>query len=213
MHPNRAFRQIAAPDNLSFARERGFGVLNLAGPDGLLASHLPFFVNDQGTRLIAHIVRSNPIHLALKTASAKGLEALMVVSGPDAYISPDWYGIDDQVPTWNYVAVHLRGRLRLGAPESLNACLEVLSETFERRLPDKPVWTMDKLTRETYEKLSRMILPIEMDIEAVDGTWKLSQNKPDAAREGVVSGLASSSVGVEIDGVRRLMTEAGGSDA
>ena len=110
MHPNSAFRQTSAAANLAFARARGFGMLTLNGPEGPLAAHVPFLIDAEGTALDLHLARSNPIARAPLPASA-----LMAVSGPDAYISPDWYGVADQVPTWNYVAVHLRGTLAAAA--------------------------------------------------------------------------------------------------
>ncbi len=118
MHPNPAYRTASTAQNLSFARERGFGVLTIGGADGPLASHIPFVLSADDATFGAHVVRSNPIAGLLE---GEGVSALMIISGPDAYISPDWYGLDDQVPTWNYVAVHLRGTLR--------------------RLPDQLRWT------------------------------------------------------------------------
>ena len=166
MHPNPAYRGPDAARNLMFTRERGFGALTIAGPDGPLASHIPFVLNEAGDSLMAHIVRSNPIWRALKTGEA---QALVMVSGPDGYVSPDWYGVDDQVPTWNYVAVHLRGMVRLAPPESLADHLADLSAVFEPRLSPKTPWTMDKMSEEPLQRMMRMIAPIQMDIASVDG--------------------------------------------
>ena len=113
MHPNPAYRQQPDARALEFAAERGFGALTVAGPEGVLAAHVPFLVED-GV-MAGHLVRSNPLARLLKGGP---VTALMVVTGPDGYISPDWYGEEDRVPTWNYVAVHLRGQLRLIGEES-----------------------------------------------------------------------------------------------
>lgn len=107
MHTNRTFRNIPDQLSLQFAATRGFGALCINGDPMPLLAHIPFCLNDDRTEAELHLVRSNPIVHALKTTGP----ALLSVSGPDSYISPDWYGIDDQVPTWNYVAVHLHGRL------------------------------------------------------------------------------------------------------
>lgn len=179
MHPNPAFRGVEAARNLAFARQEGFGVLTLAGAGGPLASHLPFVVNEDGDRLGAHIVRSNPIWRQLRGGDASGL---MVVSGPHGYISPDWYGAEDQVPTWNYVAVHLRGSVRILPDDALKPHLDALSAEFERRLAPKPEWLIDKVAEDPLARLMRMIAPIEMDIEAIEGTWKLNQNKEEDSR-------------------------------
>ena len=102
--------------------------------------------------------------------------------GPDGYVSPDWYGIGDQVPTWNYVAVHLRGTLDLLPQESLRGHLDRLSAAFEGRLLPKPPWKTDKLSADVLERFLRMIVPCRMTIGDVQGTWKLGQNKTAGAR-------------------------------
>ena len=112
MHSNPAFRQQSTDDNLAFARQRGFGQLALNGDTGPLISHVPFILSDDGTALDLHLARPNPILRLLATPHP----AVIAVSGPDGYVSPDWYGMEDQVPTWNYIAVHLRGPLRWRRP-------------------------------------------------------------------------------------------------
>ena len=105
MHPNQVYHTADAPRNLDFARERAFGMLAVSGEDGPEISHIPFVLSEAGKTLDLHLVRSNPIARML----TKPLKAKIVISGGDSYISPDWYEVDDQVPTWNYVAVHLTG--------------------------------------------------------------------------------------------------------
>lgn len=202
MHPNPAYRGADAARNLAFARERGFGLLTIAGAEGPLASHIPFVVDEAGATLSAHIVRSNPIWRRLREGPA---QALLAVSGPDAYISPDWYGDPGQVPTWNYVAVHIRGELRAMEEGALRAQLDALSAEFERRLAPKPAWTADKMEPEALARMMRAIAPVEMRIESVDGTWKLSQNKPDAMRLGAAEKLADSDVGAEVAALAATM--------
>jgi hypothetical protein len=141
MHPNPAFRTEAAAQNLAFARARGFGTLCLNGPEAPMLSHVPFVLNDDGTEAELHLVRSNPIARAVTEATP----ATLAVIGPDAYVSPDWYDTPDQVPTWNYVAVHLRGHLSLADPDTLRAHLDTVSAAFEGRLPKTP-WTTDKMS-------------------------------------------------------------------
>ena len=204
MHPNPAFRQVETARNLAFAREAGFGVLTLAGDDGPLISHIPFTLDEAGAVLTAHIVRSNPIWRRLREGEA---EAAMIVSGPHGYISPDWYGADDQVPTWNYVAVHLRGVLRLLDQERLRGALDALSARFEADLAPKPPWTSAKMDRDALAKMERMIVPIEMTVRDVQGTWKLSQNKPAEVRAAAVEGLGAPGAGMEIERLRALMRE------
>jgi len=204
MHPNKAFRSATREQNLSFANERGFGVLSVNGPQGPLASHIPFVLSEDRSIFGAHLVRSNPILKLLEQPTP----ALMVVSGPDAYISPDWYELDDQVPTWNYVAVHLRGTLKRLPSDDLRAHLEALSSGFEKRLLPKPVWEIGKVAPEILAKFERMIVPVEFTIDRVDGTWKLGQNKPDYARRGAAAEVARSDVGQMIAELSELMNDA-----
>src|SRR6056297_1497493 len=119
MHPNPAFREADTQRALNTARNRAFGMLLLSSAGAPLIAHVPFLLSDDGGRADLHLVRSNPIC----SVCAEPQSATLAVSGPDGYVSPDWYGIDDQVPTWNYVAVHFRGPLSLAAPETLRGVL------------------------------------------------------------------------------------------
>ncbi|MEO1551803.1 MAG: FMN-binding negative transcriptional regulator [Pseudomonadota bacterium] len=200
MHPNPSFRGQSLAQNLAFARARSFGVLTLGGPDGPLAAHIPFVLNEVGDGFEAHLVRSNPILRVLDAAQP----ALMVVSGPDGYVSPDWYDVPDQVPTWNYIAVHLRGTLRRLPQTDLEPHSRALSAQFEARLAPKPAWTQDKMQAETLAKMQRMIVPVAFDIREVTGTWKLNQNKPDAVRQ-AASAQVATGMGQELAQLAALM--------
>jgi transcriptional regulator len=186
MHPNPSFRGASTDQNLAFARMRGFGVLAVNGEHGPVMAHVPFVLSDDGSQADLHLARSNLVVRVPQKA-----EAVLAVSGPDAYISPDWYGVADQVPTWNYVAIHLRGTLSPLPPESLEPHLEMLSSKFEATLLPKPVWKTSKMSEGVMERMMRMILPFRLSIRSVDGTWKLGQNKPTAARQGAIVGLAA----------------------
>jgi len=201
MHPNPVFRNDDQARGLLTARARGFGVLTVNGPGAPLAAHVPFAA--ETTEIGTHLVRSNPIARALRDGP---LPALMIVSGPDAYISPDWYGVDDQVPTWNYVAVHVHGMLELRPPEELRAHLDRLSAANEARLAPKPPWTMDKLSAEVEAKLMRQIVPARLIVQTVDSTWKLNQNKAPEARQRAAKALQSAAgAGHETEAMADLM--------
>ncbi len=172
MHPNPAFRKTPTDENLSFARARGFGILSVNGDLGPVLAHVPFLLSDDGNHADLHLARSNPLIAAVPGA------AVLAVSGPDAYISPDWYGLEDQVPTWNYIAVHLRGDLIALPPEDLRQHLDDLSFWQESKLAPKPAWASAKMTEGVMDRMMRMILPFRLNITSVDGTWKLNQNKP-----------------------------------
>ena len=209
MHPNPVYRSASRERNLEFAAERGFAVLAVgaesAGGSPIL-SHIPFIVADGGGAVHAHLVRASPIAQCLRAGERK---AVLAVSGPDAYVSPDWYGgAVDQVPTWNYVAVHLHGTLRLRSEATLRAHLDALSARFEEALRPKRPWRITKVAPERLAALMRAIVPIELTIETVDGTWKLSQNKPDEVRACAAEHVAAQGFGQESALVAELMRSA-----
>ena len=203
MHSNPAFRRVSRDRNLEFAAQRGFGVLAIDGASPLV-SHIPFILAEDGAAIHAHLVRSNPIARHLQ---AKETAAVLAVSGPDGYISPDWYGADaaDQVPTWNYVAVHIRGTLRRRPDEMLRAHLDALSARFENELRPKPPWMPSKVSTDQLAKLMRSIMPVELSVESVDGTWKLNQNKDESSRVRAARHAESDGYGQETASLARLM--------
>jgi len=204
MHPNPIFRKEARARHIALAQSRAFGMLSINAEPSPLITHIPFQLSDDGQHLEAHLVRSNPIARALRMGP---LPAVIAVQGPDGYISPDWYEVDDQVPTWNYVAVHLRGELCLLPDEDLHGILERLSDAMETRLAPKPVWEIHKLSDKAKIAFMRQILPIAMKIESIEGTWKLNQNKSADARLGAAEALEKSDIGLELDTLAQWMRE------
>lgn len=178
MHPNPVYHDADDAQNLDFARGRGFGVLAVGGAEAPMLSHVPFLLSEDGRLAELHLVRSNPIARALSTP----LPARIAVSGPDSYISPDWYEMKDQVPTWNYVAVHLTGTLERMPQETLHDLLDRQSAMYEDRLLPKSPWKTAKMTAEVMDRLMRTIVPCRMQVTGVAGTWKLGQNKPEEVR-------------------------------
>jgi transcriptional regulator len=177
----------------------------MAGAEGPLVAHVPFRLDADRGAAELHLMRSNPVARAAEAPVA----AVLAVQGPDGYVSPDWYGIADQVPTWNYVAVHLRGRLVPMPPETLHAVLDRLSAHFEAELRPKRPWTSAKMPAGVMARMMRSILPFRLEIEAVDGTWKLGQNKPDAAERGAAEGVNARGIGQETRQLAALMRGAG----
>ncbi|KPP84393.1 MAG: transcriptional regulator [Rhodobacteraceae bacterium HLUCCO07] len=202
MHPNPAYRPDNADESLAFAREAGFGLLAVADGDRApMLSHVPFLVAGDGASVELHLVRSNPIARACNAP----LAARIAVQGPHSYVSPDWYGIDDQVPTWNYLAIHLTGRLTPLPDAELPGILDRLSAHFESRLAPKPEWTADKMDPDTLARMMRQIRPFRFVIERLDSTWKLSQNKPAPARLAAADMLASYGQGQEVAVLAAMM--------
>jgi transcriptional regulator len=201
MHPNQIYHDADADKILSFARERGFGVLAVNGERGPMLAHVPFVLSEDGKTIDLHLVRSNPIARGLK----QPLPATIAVSGGDSYVSPDWYEVEDQVPTWNYVSVHLVGHLEQRPQDELRALLDRQSAFFEEQLRPKKPWTAGKMSPGVLDKMMRQIVPCRMNVEAVDGTWKLSQNKPDDVRMKAANGVEAFGIGTDLAVMAALM--------
>lgn len=186
MHPNRIFRTKPRARALEFARQRGFGALVADGSEAVLVAHVPFVL--ESACIGAHLVRANPVARRLQNGP---VSAVLIVSGPDGYISPDWYGTPSKLPTWNYVAVHLKGELRRLDDSALHGHLDRLVAQFEERLAPKPAWTTDAIASEVLAQLMREIVPVAMSIEAVDSTFKLNQNRRSEERSAAAMALAA----------------------
>jgi transcriptional regulator len=184
MHPNRKFHVDDEGALAALVRRIGFGMLIVQTDEGLRAVHLPLLL--QGNRLRFHVSRGNLVHAAL----VAGGEALVVVNGPDGYVSPDYYGLPDRVPTWSYVAVEMNGRVEPLGEEALIALLDEMSAEHEQRLMPKPAWTRDKMDPARFEGLLKAITGFEMEIIAWRGTAKIDQDKPPEVRERVADALA-----------------------
>lgn len=200
MHPNPSFRKTAQPEAIRFARTRSFGLLTACAADVPLVAHVPFLLAEDAQTADLHLARSNPIARACTDA----LPVKLVVTGPDGYVSPDWYGIDDQVPTWNYVAVHLTGRLHPLPADTLPDILARQSAGFEDHILNKTPWTMDKMSDEALSRLMRMILPFRLEVTQIDSTFKLGQNKDAAVRKRAAAQMPQG-FGSELDELSELM--------
>lgn len=200
MHPNPVYRGATSAFNLDYARQQGFGMLAVAAAGAPLVSHIPFILNITGDMVDFHLVRSNPI------ARLKGsTPARLAVQGPHSYISPDWYGTEDQVPTWNYVAVHLVGEMVLRPEAELRDLLDRQSAVYEDRLAPKTPWTTAKMTPDVLDRMMRQIVPCRMHVTEVQGTWKLNQNKPDPVRHSAAKHVEAYGMGQEIRLLAALM--------
>ena len=179
MHPNPSFRNTSDGHGWELVSQTSFGTL-VQSTSGLpLISHVPFLLSACQSYIELHLVRSNPM---ARVEVGEAVPTTLIVNGPDGYISPDWYRIDDQVPTWNYVAVHLTGQLVRLEDDALEPLLARLSDHFESQLHPKPIWTMEKMTDDVKMKMMRQILPFKFETFELHSTWKLGQNKPEQAR-------------------------------
>lgn len=187
MYTPAAFAEADLPKLHDFIEGHSFGVL-ISQALEFTASHLPFLLDrQQGPqgRLIGHMANANP-----QWRQANGNPVLVVFSGPHAYISPSWYGEENVVPTWNYVAVHVYGTLRV--IEDTGVLIQIIQETVERYEQSLPrPWTY-RGSAEFLGRLMGMIVGFEIDIDRIEGKWKLSQNHSPQRRERLIQGLLTS---------------------
>ena len=188
MHPGRPFHQHDEAALAGLVARRGLALVIGVVDARPLIAHAPVVLD--GRRLRFHLSRGNALTAGLL---APGARALAVISGPDAYVSPDWYGLDDQVPTWNYLSVEVEGPVMPVDAAAAATLLDDLSAHFETPLAPKPVWTRHKMTPGRFEALLGGIAAFEMTVERLEGTWKLSQNKPAEAIAGVATALEDQS--------------------
>ncbi|HOW47240.1 MAG TPA: FMN-binding negative transcriptional regulator [Rubrivivax sp.] len=196
------------PDRLArLIREHPLGMLVTHGPDGLDADHIPFeFDPAAGAhgRLTAHVARANP----LWQRCAGGAEVLVVFRGPDGYVSPNWYPSKHeahrQVPTWNYEVVHAHGRLSVRDDERfVRGIVARLTRHHEAAEPQP--WKMGDSAPAYIDQMLRQIVGIEVEVSALVGKAKLSQNKEPRDRLGAAEALAQRGH----EALARAMREAG----
>jgi len=179
MHPNRAFAWEDREAMLAFIADIAFCTICMDGP---ALAHAPVVVMGSD-RLRFHLSRGN------RAAGMEPKRAIVSCLGPDAYISPDWYGSPDQVPTWNYLAVEAEGPLRKLDEAELAQLLDDLSAAHEARLAPKPAWTRAKMSPGRFEAMLKAIIGYELGIEALRGTRKLGQTKKADERIGAAEAL------------------------
>jgi transcriptional regulator len=185
---------------------RGFGTLVAFDGEMPVASHLPFLFrpSEAGGEIELHVARANPLH-AIVAANPR---VLLTCTGADAYISPDWYVSANQVSTWNYVAVHATGTARTMSADELRAHLVRLSAHFEERLPKTP-WTVDKMDPQRLGAMMNAIVGMVVQVETIEGQWKLGQHKGQEDHEAVVAALRARNDPAAAS-VAKLMDEARG---
>lgn len=159
--------------------------------DGVVRlSQLPMIADPARRVLRGHLARANP-----HGGRIDGAMATALFTGPQGYVSPNWYEDATRVPTWNYLAVEVAGAVRvITAPDAVDAMLIDLSHHFESRRHDLDrdgEWTIDKLPEKKREALRAGIVAFEIDIESIEMKGKLSQKDKPADFQGVIRALSS----------------------
>lgn len=193
MYTPPAFREEAPATLRQIMREARLSTLVTATTEGLIATPLPLLLNEtegeHGT-LYGHVAKANP-HWR---ASPVG-DALVIFSGPDAYISPSWYASKQEhgkvVPTWNYVAVHAYGPVEFFEDaERLRDVVTRLTNRYER--PREQPWAVTDAPGQFIQSQLKGIVGLRLAITRIEGKRKMSQNRPEADRRGVARGLGLS---------------------
>ena len=184
------FNAMDDPDDIrAFVEAVGSAELVTVGPDGTpVATLLPVLWSADGATVVAHMARANDHWRQI----GAGTRCLAIVAGPQAYISPSWYAAKAEhgrvVPTWNYSAVHLTGTVRVhDDPAWVRDAVTRLTDRHEQ--PREQPWAVTDAPETYIDKNLKAIVGLELTVERVEAKAKLSQNRSDADRAGVVAGL------------------------
>jgi transcriptional regulator len=190
MYRPQAFARDDPGDLYAALADAGLFTVVTSGPDGFIASHVPLLLDrDGGERgaLLGHVARANP---QWRTPGP----ALVIVQGPDAYISPSLYVTKATnprvVPTWNYVAVQVRGELVVhDDPAWVTNLVARLTDHHERGR-DEP-WSVADAPSDYIASMAKAIVGIEIRIDTIEGVWKLSQNRSAEDRASIAERFAA----------------------
>jgi transcriptional regulator len=196
----------AAQDPLEIVRQYPFALLVTTGESGILATSTPLFLETDDSRdvLVGHMAGANQHAASLE----RDQPALAVFAGPHAYISASWYRARPTVPTWNYVAAHVRGRIEpIDEPASQ---LDVLRRTAAMlEGGNETPWTLEQAPPGRVDFLLPKIRAFRLRIERVEGVTKLSQTHPAGDRLSVIRHLLERRDGNSVE-IARLMAQLGG---
>ena len=184
---------------LAYMRAYSFAALATSGPGGMTATHLPFVIEEEGGRitLLAHMARANPQWRDF----AAGADALVIFMQPHAYVSPRLYDSRQNVPTWNYVAVHAYGRPLL--IEERAAKIELQRKLIRAHDPAY-LEQMAELPESYLDARLAAIVSFSLAVTRLDARHKLSQDKNPAERERIARELEASGDSVAADTARLM---------
>lgn len=189
MYTPKFFVEDDPEDLLAFMRRYNFATLVTAENDLPEATHLPFIIEKRGDKfiLLAHMAKANS---QWRQFSEK--EVLVIFSGPHAYVSPLLYKDKQNVPTWNYVAVHAYGKVKTFGPEENLTLLEKQLETFD---PEYFNGSWTEIDGDYKTGLSKGIVAFEIEVTDLQGKKKLNQNKPGEDAHRVIEAFEKGSTG------------------
>ncbi len=186
MYSPKAFQVTDHDTLLQFIRDNSFALLITTGNDGIpVATHLPVELlpgTDGQFRLMGHLAKANPQWKLLGSQTP----ALAVFSGAHSYISSSWYD-HVNVPTWNYLSVHVTGRTSLLSDDETLDFLRQQVDKYE--MSSKCPVSVDSLTEAYVRKEMRGIVAFSMTLDTIQGTAKLSQNRDDKNYRNIITEL------------------------
>jgi transcriptional regulator len=179
------FRVKDTEEIRGFIEENGFGILINSVKGKLLATHIPMLMvkdKDQKDILTGHLSKANP---QWKTFG-KSPEVLAIFPGHHSYISSSWYD-HENVPTWNYLAVHLYGTIRIIEGAELKEELSKMVDKYEAAMPN-PV-SVERMSENFVESEIKGIVGFKISITEIQAAAKLSQNRDDKNVKRIIAGL------------------------
>ena len=189
MYVPKQFRIEDLDEVRNFISTNSFGILVVSGGGSIAATHIPFILfknsHDQDV-LLGHISRANP---QLNNIDA-GSEVLAIFQGSDAYVSSSWYD-HENAPTWNYMAVHVYGKIRIVEGDELLRSLTLLVDKHEAA-SEHPV-SVETMSKQFVSKEIKGIIGFEIAVTRTEGVKKLSQNRDAANYSNVISELEKKS--------------------
>lgn len=191
MYAQAVFRESDESVLLDAIDAIGAGTLVTEGAQELSATFLPLLVVHRtpgAIRLAAHVAKANP---QWRTADVER-PFLLTTTGPHGYISPGWYPTKQEtgkvVPTWDYIHVQVRGRLQfLHDQDDKLAIVTALTDRHESTMPEP--WAVTDAPGPFIDKMLAAIVGISLDVTSIEGSWKLSQNRPSGDRASVAQAL------------------------
>ena len=195
MHAPAHFRIEDSDELVAFIEARHFATLVVTGEAGPLAAHIPMLLTRDAAgapfALEGHVARNNPLVMAAE----RGPPALAIFAGPDAYVTPSLYVSKREhgkvVPTWNYMAVHVTGPIET-FDDQLALHDQVSRITDKMEQPTAAPWKVKDAPDDYIAKMLNAIIGVRVTIVTIEGIAKLSQNRPEGDRAGVLDGFTHS---------------------
>lgn len=182
MHTPAHFKNDDSNEVKDFIRQNSFGILVSNNDGKLLATHIPLELSADGTKLTGHIARANPQWKNFDSSR----EVLSIFNGPHTYISSSWY-VKENVPTWNYIAAHVYGSLRIVEGDELYEALKKLVDRYEVNSA-RPV-DLDKMDINHIKREMHGIVGFEISVNRIESAFKLSQNRDAQSYQNILQAL------------------------